>query len=156
MLESMIESPAPTRAECADIAAAVFGGADAVMLSGETAAGKYPEESVAMQRRVIATCEADPRWQRAAALDPPAPLKPEAWGDAVATAAAVDSAAGKASQYLAIPPLSWKQRRTPTDRRYADARSHRMPPVQYISTVLSRRCISSTMRSATAGNSVKC
>lgn len=83
----MIESPTPTRAECADIAGAVFAGADAVMLSGETAAGKYPIECVMMQRRIITTCEADSRWQRAAALQPAGPVHPSIWGDPLATAA---------------------------------------------------------------------
>jgi len=67
MLESMMDNPAPTRAECSDIATAIFDGADAVMLSGESAAGKYPVESVAMQQKVITRVETDPRWMGRAA-----------------------------------------------------------------------------------------
>lgn len=59
----MMDNPAPTRAECSDIATAIFDGADAVMLSGESAAGKYPVESVRMQQKVISRVENDPKWQ---------------------------------------------------------------------------------------------
>jgi pyruvate kinase len=85
MLESMINNPVPTRAEVSDVATAIFEGADAVMLSAESAAGAYPVEAVAMMDRIAQQVERDPTYR--AVIQAQRTLPEPTGADAIAAAA---------------------------------------------------------------------
>jgi hypothetical protein len=85
MLESMIQSPVATRAEVSDVATAVYEGADAIMLSAESAAGKFPVEAVSTMNRIGEEVERDPTYREVITAQRPPPEATA--GDAIADAA---------------------------------------------------------------------
>jgi pyruvate kinase len=90
MLESMTASPSPTRAEASDVAGGVYEGADALMLSAESAVGAYPLEAISMMDRIIRRVEADPSW--------PALMRAENGDDADEDVDALIAAATRAAE----------------------------------------------------------
>jgi pyruvate kinase len=97
MLDSMVHSPTPTRAEASDVATAVYDGTDAVMLSAESASGDYPVEAVTMMDRILKSVEGDPLYRR---LMDASRREPEA-----TTADAISAAARQCAHTLAAAAI---------------------------------------------------
>jgi pyruvate kinase len=126
MLESMITSPVPTRAEVSDVATAIFDGADAIMLSAESAAGQHPIEAVRTMDRIAQEVESDSTYH--AVLDPHRP-NPEATG-----ADAISAAARQIAETLDLPAILCLTSSGATALRVA--RERPKPPIVAISPKL--------------------
>src|SRR3546814_19366764 len=101
MLDSMVNAPTPTRAEASDVATAIYDGADAVMLSAESASGAYPVEAVEMMDRIIRSTERHKLYRSIIqAMDPGAEQPPP---PAVAAAAADLASVTQCSAPVAFP-----------------------------------------------------
>ena len=114
MLESMIDAPAPTRAEASDVATAVYDGVDAVMLSAESAAGKYPLESVRMMDRIVRRVENDHIYQRVMRSEYAIPQETKS--------DAISAAARKVAETLCVNCIITYSRSGATARRVARER----------------------------------
>ncbi|GJD65974.1 pyruvate kinase [Methylobacterium frigidaeris] len=96
MLDSMVGAPAPTRAEASDVATAIYDGADAVMLSAESAAGRYPVEAVAMMDRIIRSVEGHKLYRSIVAASDPGEEETPPHAVATATATLAEALHAKA------------------------------------------------------------
>ncbi|MCP4923250.1 MAG: pyruvate kinase [bacterium] len=117
MLESMVSAPTPTRAEAGDVSTAVYEGADAVMLSAESAAGQYPLEAVKMMERIIKRTEKDPLYRRAILASRPQ-ARPTV-SDAITTAACQVVETLKGAAIVTLTASGSTSRRASRDRPLA-------------------------------------
>jgi pyruvate kinase len=114
MLESMTQSATPTRAEASDVANAVYEGADALMLSGETAAGKFPLDAAAMMDRIISRVERDPLWPELMSVEDDRPDDEDA--DALVAAASRAAETGFTACLVAFTTTGATARRLARER----------------------------------------
>jgi pyruvate kinase len=113
MLDSMVASPTPTRAEASDCAHAVYEGVDALMLSAESAAGKFPREAVAMMARIIERTESDPAWPELMAAEA---RQGEQSAEPIALAARVAADAGRAACLVSFTTTGTSARKMVRER----------------------------------------
>jgi pyruvate kinase len=109
MLDSMRNNPRPTRAEASDVANAIYDGTDAVMLSGETAVGRYPIEAVAYAHRIA--LESDAEWEDFGRGDVASLFAADQRIENAMTAAAVELAREVAAEAIVVPTLSGRTAR---------------------------------------------
>jgi pyruvate kinase len=114
MLDSMTHSATPTRAEASDVANAVYEGADALMLSGETASGDFPVIAASMMNRIIERVERDPRWPELMGAEHGMAVDEDA--DALVAAARRASEAGSTACLVAFTSLGGTARRLSRER----------------------------------------
>jgi pyruvate kinase len=133
MLESMIENPRPTRAEASDVANALFDGTDAVMLSGETAAGKYPFLAVEAMVRIASEIERSPAFDEGPKYD--MPMRDRLRVGATPTEHAIAAATVQAVRHIGSPVIVTFTRTGGTSRLVSSYR----PPVPIVAICDSER-----------------